>query len=379
MVITGTRADYGLLKNTIKEIHLRKDLELQLVVTGSHVSTIFGSTIKEINNDGFPISAIVAILDHEESNLSIINATSKAVAGIGAVIHQKNPDIVLVLGDRYEALASALAATILNKPIAHIHGGELTFGALDDAFRHSITKMSWFHFTTAEEYKQRVIKLGESPDRVFNIGSPAIDSLVEANISKIELEDYLGKELVFPVLLVTFHPETMSPGLAENHIKTVFAGILASKPGTVVFTKANADAEGAKINNSLEELIKTTGNDRFILVSSLGHKRYLSLLSIADVAIGNSSSLVIEAPMLKVPSVVIGKRQDGRVRCSSVIDVPFSVQGISEAILKAISIKFKQKVQETTHPFGNPGVAKKIVDILATCSLPNNLMKGFYE
>lgn len=378
MIISGTRADYGLLKNIIREVHGRSDLELKLVVTGTHLSPEH-NTIKEIEADGFPIALKLHILSEMTDQDSASQATAKLISGLSSHVKTHRPDIMVILGDRYEMLGAATVGILHNIPMAHIHGGELTLGAIDDAIRHSMTKMSWWHFTTTEEYRKRVIHLGEHPDRVFNTGAPAIDALDSSNMSKEELEASLGMKLVTPIILATFHPETQSPGKALEQIKIVCQGIAEAGAGTVVFTKANADAEGNIINNYIEEMVNRNVFPNSLLVTSLGQKRYLSLLRLADVAVGNSSSLVIEAPMVKTPSVNIGIRQEGRTRCESIKDVPFVVTEISKAIREVFSPSFREKVQTLEHPFGKPGVAKRIVDILSKTEIPKSLVKGFYE
>lgn len=378
MVISGTRADYGLLRNIIREIHIRSDLELKLIVTGSHLSPKH-NTIKEIEADGFPIALKLPILNEITDQDSTSQATAKFISGLSTYMKGNRPDIMIILGDRYEMFGAATVGILHNVPMAHIHGGELTLGAIDDAIRHSMTKMSWWHFTTTEEYRKRVIHLGEHPDRVFNTGAPALDALDSSVMTKEELETSLGIKLIAPVVLATFHPETQSPGKALEQIKTVCQGIADSNVGTVIFTKANADAEGNIINNYIEEMIQKNAFPNALLVTSLGQKRYLSLLRLADVAVGNSSSLVIEAPMVNTPSVNIGIRQEGRARCASIKDVPFNVSQITKAIKEASAPEFKIKLQSLSHPFGNPGVAKRIVDILSKTDIPKNLVKGFYE
>lgn len=373
MVVTGTRADYGLLRNSIRAIHQHPALELSLVVTGSHLDPAH-NTIKEIEADGFPIALKLPILSGSSDRHSVSVATAKAITGVSEFVSQNRPDIMLLLGDRYEMFAAATAGLLHNIPVGHIHGGELTLGAIDDALRHSMTKMSWWHFTSAEEYRKRVIHLGEHPSRVFNVGATALDSLSESQMTKEELEKDLNIKFVSPVLLVTFHPETQSPGKAVEHAKILVEGIKKSKPGTVIFTRANADAEGTLVNQFLEKAVGEIPGAH--LVSSLGHKRYLSLLRIADAGVGNSSSLVIEAPMVKTASVNIGLRQEGRLRCPSIIDVSFDANKIADAISRAVSSDFSQNL---THPFGEPGVAKRITEILATTVIPESLVKGFYE
>ncbi len=377
MVVSGTRADYGLLKTIITEIAGHKDLELKLVVTGSHLSSEHGNTVTEIEADGFPIAYKLPILKSKLDSRSVVDSLGDLLKSFNEVLTCDRPDIVLLIGDRYEAFGAATACLLHNLPIAHVHGGELTFGAVDDAFRHSMTKMSWWHFTTAEEYRQRVIRLGEAPERVYNFGAPVLDALENLDVPKEELEVFLGIKLISPVVLATFHPETLNPGKVQEQMDVLWEGLKASKPGTVVFTKANADAEGHLVNEFLEKKIKELPNS--VLVSSLGQRRYLGLMKLADVGFGNSSSLVIEFPIVGTPAVNVGRRQEGRVRAKSVLDVDFSAEAIASAIKTSISIEFKQKIKAESHPFGQPGVARRIVDTLATIDIPKILVKGFYE
>lgn len=377
MVVTGTRADYGLLKHTIAEIQSNPKLSLCLVVTGSHLSSKLGMTVREIEADGFPIAHQLPILDETVKNEAITSITAKTLDGMGKIIKLENPDILLVLGDRYESFAATVAASLSNVPVAHIHGGELTLGAVDDALRHSMTKMAWWHFTSTEEYRKRVIRLGEDPERVFNVGTTALDALSTQMVDKEELEKFLGRSLVSPIAVVTLHPQTRSPGKARKHTESMLEAIDQANLETVIFTKANADEEGSVINDCLAEYVST--NDKAVLVSSLGQRRYLSLLQLTDIAIGNSSSLLIEAPILGTPAVNIGTRQDGRVRSSAVIDVPFESEKISKAISTALAPGFKAALSKKGHPFGQAGVAKRIVNILANSQIPQDLSKRFYE
>lgn len=375
MIVTGTRADYGLLRHVMREVHEHPDLELRLVVTGTHLDSAH-QTITEIENDKFPIYLKLPILSGSTSQSGVATAMAKMLTGLSESFTQSRPDILVILGDRYEMFAAVSAALLFNIPVAHLHGGELTLGAIDDAFRHSMTKMSWWHFTSTEEYRNRVIHLGEDPSRVFNVGATALDSLEESKMTKEELEGDLGIKLISPSVLFTFHPETQSPGKALEHIKVIWQGLKNSGLATLVMTKANADADGNIINSFLEKAVASGDIPNSILVSSLGHKHYLSLLRIVDAGVGNSSSLVIEAPMVKTPSVNIGLRQEGRMRCPTVVDVTFDSEKIATAVATAVKPENKKNA---VHPFGGPGVAKRIVSILATSDLPKCLVKGFYE
>lgn len=379
LIISGTRAEYGLLKNIIKGVHQHPDLELSLLVTGSHLSEQYGMTVTEIEEDGFPIAFKLPILNNGGNTSTMIEAMSRMLTGLDKILISYRPDIIVLLGDRYEIFAAASVALIHNIPIAHIHGGELTLGAVDDALRHSISKMAWWHFTTTETYKNRVIHLGEDPSRVFNTGAPAVDNVECADATQEELEMFLGFELKRPVILATFHPETLSKENVELQLKEIWEGIKEFGPGTVIFTKANADAGGILVNNMLPRLFMESDAPSGGVVASLGHRRYLSLMKISDVVIGNSSSLVIEAPMVGTPSVNIGDRQQGRVRAVSVLDIPFKKRLISEALKRVTEASFIEATKLSGHPFGRPGVSSRIVEKLATLPLPDRLVKAFYE
>lgn len=374
MIFTGTRADFGLLKPTIREFLNHKEVDLQLIVTGSHLSEAFGMTLKEIEEDGIPVTEKIPILKD-----SITDSMSLALKEFSDCIKRRKPTMILVLGDRYEAFCACTAALMLNVPIAHLHGGELTFGALDDALRHSMTKMSWWHFTSTEEYRNRVIKLGEDPARVFNVGATAIDSMNFPEMTHAELENYLGCKLVEPVILATMHPETINPGNAEEQLTILWKALKEFKPGTLVFTKANADEEGMRINSLLEKFISSGEIPNSKLVSSLGQKRYFNLMKKSSVVVGNSSSGVIEAPMMGIPSINIGTRQEGRVRSPSVIDVDFNEVNLVKAFSQAVSGNFRSSLSSGTHPFGTPGVSERIVETLINTKIPKTLIKGFYE
>lgn len=379
LVLTSTRAEYGLLKGTIQEIIKAPPLDLVLVVTGTHLSIEYGNTIEEIKEDGVHISYCLPTLELDRGSVNVVKTMSNLQLELDLVLKKENPHIVVLLGDRYEIFSAASVCLINGIPVAHIHGGELTFGAVDDAFRHSISKMSWWHFVTTEEYRQRVIKLGENPKRVFNTGAPAVDNLSSANLSVNELEKFINLKLKSPIFLATFHPETLSSLKTEEQVRILWEGILEAKPGTLIFTKANADKGGAEANSILEKLFKSKDAPYGKLVSSLGHTRYLSLLKLSDVAVGNSSSLVIEAPMLGTPSVNVGDRQAGRFRPPSVLDVSFDRSSISAAIKRIHEPTFKENIYKSTFAFGEPGVAKRIVDRLIKEELPHNLAKVFYE
>ncbi len=377
-VVTGTRADYGLLRWTMAGIQAHPELELCLIVTGSHLSTDFGSTHTAISADGFRIDETVPILSDTDSPLGAARSTGLATAGIAEALDRLRPDIVLVLGDRCEILAAAQAALLLGIPVAHIGGGEVTEGAVDDSLRHATTKMSHLHFTAAAEYRDRVIQLGEDPDRVFLVGAVGLDNLDLLDLLNEQvLARDLGVELTHPLALCTFHPETLADQTPREALAPLFEVLQAESDLQVIVTKANADAGGREINRLLEEFV-ALHPQRMALFASLGQLRYLSLLTVADLVIGNSSSGILEAPSAGTPTVNIGDRQKGRLRAPSVIDVPNETPAIRAGIARALSERFRQQAAARVSPFGVPGAARVIVDVLATVDLATLRTKRFH-
>jgi len=378
-IVTGSRADYGLLYWLLKEIQKDVDLELCLMVTGSHWSREFGSTYKQIEKDGFCIDEKLKILSSNDTPEAVTASLSRAVQGFGQALKRQKPDLMVVLGDRYEMLAAAEAALIAKVPVAHIHGGESTEGLIDEAIRHSITKMSLYHFVTAETHRRRVIRLGEEPGRVFNVGAPGLDHIVKTPLmGRAQLEKELGIRLGEPLFLVTLHPETLARE-SRTTTKALLAALDFFSGATIVLTKSNADPEGMRINRLFQAFVK---KERLHagLFASLGQRRYLSLLALCDVMIGNSSSGIIEAPAFKKPVVNIGSRQKGRLRSACVIDCVATRNSIAGAIRKAMSASFKKKTLQAKSPFGHGGaISKRIKERLKRVPLKDVLMKTFYE
>lgn len=376
--VSGTRADYGLLRWTLSELEARPDLDLSLIVTGSHLAAEFGSTHNEISADGFRIDEEIPILSDADGALEVARATGLATMGIAEALERLKPDIVLVLGDRFEILAAAQAALLLGIPVAHIGGGEITEGAVDDSIRHAITKMSHLHFTAAAEYRDRVIQLGEQPDRVFDVGAVGLDNFDRLDLlDDKDLEVFLGIELRHPIALCTFHPETLAGQSPHEGLAPLFAALEAQSNLQVVMTKANADAGGREINRLLEEFA-ARHHDRMSLFASLGQLRYLSLMTAADLVIGNSSSGILEAPSAGTPTVNIGDRQKGRLRAPSVIDVPNEGSAIQAGITLALSPEFRELAASRVSPYGYPGAAQLIADAVATADLSALRSKSFH-
>ena len=376
-VVTGTRAEYGLLAPLMSLLKQDSDIDFQLVVTGAHLSAQHGSTLKFIEQDGFVANELVDLALSDDSALGVANAAGRATSQLADAFAKLKPDVVVVLGDRYEILGAAQAALILGIPIAHIHGGEVTTGAFDDSIRHAITKMSNLHFCAAEDYQRRVIQLGESPDTVFNVGALGVDVLL--NIPKMgrdELASLVGIALGKELLLVTFHPTTRSEMTVATELHELLSALEHFALATIVFTGVNADPGYSLVNNEIQKFVARDSSRR-VLHNSLGQKSYINLMSIADVVIGNSSSGIIEAPALHVATVNIGTRQDGRLRADSIIDVKFGQNEIRTAIETALSPLFKSRCSTATSKYGYGNTAKNIADTLKNAPLTTH--KTFFN
>lgn len=378
-VVTATRAEYGVLKNLIERIHLDKELELCLIVTGTHLSVEYGYTIKEIIEDGYPIAEEVSILSEEDSEMGIIETMSNAVLKMGRVFQKHSPDILIVVGDRYELLPICNAAMVFSIPIAHISGGEITEGLIDDVVRHSVTKMSHLHFPGCETYRNRIIQMGEEPDRVFNYGDIGVENIIKMKyLTKEQLEEALNISLNKPYACVTFHPVTLEKGSAREQITELLKALNYFEDMLFIITKANADLEGKIINEIIDQFVEKSSN--CIAFSSLGSKRYLSLLKESEMIIGNSSSGIIEAPSFKIPTINIGNRQKGRLKAESVIDCENKTQDIIEAIEKVRSNEFNAKIKNVVNPYGEGNTSELIVnEIKKYLSHEKNLFKHFYD
>lgn len=363
-VITGSRAEFGLLKPLLVKLSESNHFELRLVVTGSHLSKAFGDTQNEIESIGLTITARIPIPLDGDSKAEMAKATGVALIAFTDYFAGNRPDILVVLGDRYEIFAAATAAAMLGIPIAHIHGGETTEGAVDEFLRHSITKMSYFHFVACEEYRRRVIQLGEEPDRVFNVGALGVENIVRLpEMSMHELQTSLGFELEGKKYsVVTYHPVTMESDTQKNQLYEIIQAMDAFPQMKYIITKANADAGGRLINEIWEKEAKTREN--WLVISSLGVRRYLSSLKHAEMIIGNSSSGIIEAPALKVPTVNIGDRQKGRKMAESVLCCEPLFSEIIAAMKKAMTPEFKAIVAGAVSPFGDGNTSERILTIL---------------
>lgn len=349
-VVTGTRADYGLLYWLLKEIQKDKDLELQLVVTGMHLSPEFGLTYKEIVNDGFIIDDKVELLLSSDTETGISKAIGLGCIGFSDTFKRLNPDLLVLLGDRFEIFSAAIAAMVSKIPIAHLHGGETTEGVIDEFIRHSITKMATYHFPATKEYVKRIVQLGENPERVFNYGMPGLDNIYRLNLlSKKELENSLDFIFDKKVGVFTYHPVTLENKTAENQINTLLKAI-KNFDIKVIFTKSNADTYGRKINNKINKFVKKNPG-HYIFVESLGQIKYLSVLKHVNLMIGNSSSGLLEAPSFKLPVVNVGDRQRGRIKAENVIDCDYSLFETKKAIGKALSVEFNETLLYMKNPY----------------------------
>ena len=379
-VVTGTRAEYGLLSNVMKEIHKHPKLNLQIVACAAHLSKEQGMTVNQIIDDGFQVDARVEMLDEcDSAHLAMAKAVARGVSGFADVYESLKPTCVLLLGDRYEILAAAQTALLMDIPIAHIHGGEVTEGAVDEAIRHAITKMASLHFTAAEAYRNRVIQMGELPETVFNVGAPGLDVIHQIDkIKRNELEKDLGVTLTDPLLLVTYHPVTWDKNKGMAALTDLFHALEKWGKATVIWTGANADEQGQQINQLVKSWVEATSvNAKF--VTSLGSKRYLSLMAIADALVGNSSSGIIEAPAMGVPTVNIGRRQQGRLRAASIIDCEADEVSIAQALEKALSTSFKVIAKQKKSLYGSGKIAQLICEKLADFSFSEKIGKPFYD
>lgn len=378
-VVTATRAEYGLLYWLLKEIETDAELELQLIVTGMHLSSEFGLTYKEIEKE-FTIDKKVDMLLSSDTSVSISKSMALAQIGFAEVFNDMKSDLVVILGDRFEMLSVASAAMIACLPIAHIHGGELTEGAFDDAIRHSITKMSHLHFTATEEYRRRVIQLGEQSQRVFNVGGMGVENIKRLKLmSKEEFEKSIDFSLNKRNILVTFHPVTLENATAKEQFQELLDAIDILQETHIIFTKANSDTDGRIINQMIDEYVQKNSN-KSIAFTSLGQLRYLSALQYIDAVVGNSSSGLLETPSFKIGTINIGDRQKGRVKAKSIIDVKPLREDISEGFQTLYSEEFKKILFEVNNPYaGNIFPSNKIVEIIKKINLQDILKKEFFD
>ncbi len=354
------------------------DVQLQIVATGAHLSPSHGGTIDELRREGFSVDDEVDMLLASDSRRAVGQSLGLAVMGLTKTLDRLSPEIIVILGDRYEMLAAAQAAMVLGIPIAHLHGGEKTEGAIDEAIRHAITKMAHLHFTATEEFRTRVMQLGEAPERIFNVGATGLDNIAELDPApRSELEEALGIALDRPLLLVTYHPVTLGTGDAE-HFDALLGSLAERHDFSIVFTGANADALGHAINTKVKDFCSTRP-ENCAHVISLGYRRYLSLMKLAAAVVGNSSSGIVEAPAMGVPTVNIGIRQQGRPRAPSIIDCEPNEAEIRDALDAALSLEMQVLAQECGSPYGVPGAGERIANLLRSVSLDGILLKRFHD
>jgi UDP-hydrolysing UDP-N-acetyl-D-glucosamine 2-epimerase len=378
-VVTGSRADYGLLAGLMRELRDDPAFALQTVVTGAHLSPKFGLTVREIEADGFAIDARVDLGLDSDARAAIAAATGRGLAGLARALADLAPDIVVVLGDRYEIFAAAAAALILGIPVAHIHGGEITEGAMDDSIRHAVTKMASLHFAAAEPYARRIAQMGEDPARVFAVGALGVEAALSPTMLPAdELERDLGLALREPTLLVTYHPVTLRKDAETIAIDALLAALDRFTDARIVITGVNADPGHTAVTSHLNDYARTHAR-RATLHASLGQRRYLSVMRRAAAVIGNSSSGIIEAPALGVPTVNIGDRQKGRLKATSVIDCGETTDDIARAIERAIDPQFRAKNAGQMLPYGGGGTAAKIAAVLKAADLNRLKNKTFHD
>lgn len=377
-VVTSTRAEYGLLYWLLKEIVADSELKLQIIVTGMHLSPEFGLTYKEIEKE-FKIDKKIEILSSSHTSLDICAEMARVYEKFAPALAELKPDILVLLGDRYEIFGVAGVASIMQIPIAHIHGGETTQGAFDEAFRHSITKMSHIHFAATNEYANRIIQLGEEPSRVFNVGGPGIENIKKLNLlNKDEFEKSIKFKLAKKNILITFHPATLENSSAREQFNELLNALDELEETNFIFTKANSDTDGDMINKMIDEYV-SENSQKAVAFASLGQLRYLSAIKFVDIVLGNSSSGLSEVPSFKKATINIGDRQKGRTKASSVIDISPVKEEILVAIKKAYSKEFEQILKDTTNPYDGGNPSKKMVKILKEIKLDGILKKKFYD
>ncbi|WP_206951647.1 UDP-N-acetylglucosamine 2-epimerase [Trinickia acidisoli] len=378
-IFTGTRAEYGLLRPLIRALENEPDATVRLLVTGSHVADAHGATWHEIENDGISLYERVEVLMDSATEAGVYTAMGLGMIRYGDVLRRMAPDLLVLLGDRYEAFAAAAAATVCKIPIAHIQGGELTLGAIDESFRHAITKMSHLHFASTQAYRARIIQLGEDPDRVFAVGALGVENIRTIELSGAEdTSRRLNLEPGQPYLLATFHPATRSSKPPDIQLSALLDALDDFPDHAVVMTGANADAGGLAINRLLAERAARHPK-RYRFFMSLGTQLYLSAAKHAAAVVGNSSSAVIEVPTLGVPSVDVGPRQAGRTRGNSVISCNDEATEIVDAIARALSPEFRHLAASAANPYDRPGTTARIVRELLSRNLTEVSIKTFYD
>ena len=378
-IFTGGRAEYGLLRPLLQELKNDPDVELQLLVSGMHLSPEFGLTYQEIERDGYVCNEKVEMVLSSDTPSSTVKSMGLGMIGFSDALERLAPDVLVTLGDRYENMAVVTTAWVCRIPVAHIQGGEKTLGAIDDQFRHCISKLSTLHFVTTEEYRKRVVQLGEEPSRVFDVGALNVDALKKIEIlPKAELEHQVGISFEKPTILVTFHPVTLEKDTAKKNFSEFLAALDELGDVNVIFTKTLADTEGRIINGMIDDYVSRNKSNT-VAFTSLGQLRYISALNYVDVVAGNSSSGVIETPSFKVPTLNVGKREEGRIMADNVICVEQSQESILAGFKRAFSKEFKDGLSAMYNPYEKAGTAIKIKDVLVGYEFAESTMKAFYD
>lgn len=378
-VITGSRAEYGLLSGLMTAIANDSDLKLQIIVTNMHLSPEFGLTYKEIEEDGFSIDKKVEMLLSSDT----ANGTSKSVGlatiGFADAYEDLDPDLIVILGDRFEMLAAATAALFYKIPVAHLHGGEITEGAYDDAIRHAITKMSHLHFTSTETYRNRVIQLGEDPKAVFYVGALGVENIKSIRLlSKTDLEESMNIQFADKLLLVTFHPATLESSNAKEQCENLLQALGELKEYSIIFTLPNADTNGRVIMQLITEFV-SQNKEKSVAFTSLGKLRYLSILQYVSAVIGNSSSGVLEVPSFGIPTLNIGDRQKGRIAAESVVHCGTTIKEIEQGLTMVLSSKYQQLAKTVVNPYEKMNTTSQILNVVKTYSLNNIIQKTFFN
>ena len=364
-MVTGTRAEYGLLRNLIEQVQSSEFFTLDLIATGAHLSPEFGTTIREIEADGFTVTRKVEMLSVSDSSTGVSKSVGLGLISFADCFEDLKPDLIIILGDRYEMLAAATAALIAKIPIAHIHGGEITEGAIDDAIRHAITKMANIHFVSTQRYLERVIQMGEQPNTVFNVGGMGVDNIRRTKlIEKENLEIQLGLKFAPKTALVTLHPSTLSNENSVNELDALLSALEMRKEFNIIFTLPNADAGGRLFKSKIEKFCEERESARYF--SSLGYQRYLSCIAYCDVVVGNSSSGLLEAPSFKKSTINIGDRQLGREKAQSIIDCMPTTDSIMAAFEFQQTHEHREKLKGVVNPYGEGGASVKILKLLQT-------------
>lgn len=379
-VVTATRAEYGPLKSLLEDIKNDAQLDLQIISTGTHLSPEYGLTNQQILDDGFFINKRIEILLSSDTAVGVSKSMGLAQISFAEAFEELKPDILLVLGDRYELIPIVSAANIARIPVAHISGGEVTEGAIDELVRHAVTKLSHLHFTAMSEYSQRVIQMGEQPERVFTVGEVGLDNLLRMKLmSRNEFEESIGRKLNKRNILFTYHPETTQAiDEVERDFNQILLGLEQLDDTLIIFTKANADVGGRLINKMIDEYVEKRP-DKSIVFTSLGQLRYLSALQYIDAVVGNSSSGIVEAPSFKVATINIGDRQKGRVKAQSTLDIGVGAKEIVSAFNKINTSEFKTMLAKVTNPYGQGNSSRQVVDILKSFDLGALKTKRFYD